>query len=401
MAKPVGYAFLRRRRRWRAALAQGLLIVVGLLLGLLIPAIDRGPSVPAQQVGDMLIAVGLGLLGSVAVIFSLLFLVVQWAATTFTPRLTLFRDDPIVWRTFAVAIGQAVFSITAALAIGDRDEVSVAVPAASVLLLLAMFALLRMLQLRAFAAIQLAPALGSIAARGRAVLDITYPAGPVGQARSTRPLPQGHATIVWPNPPVVLQYVLADELRGAATRTGTVIVLRAVPGTTLHWGEVVADVHGPPIPPSSVIDFMVVGRERTFARDALLAPRLLADIALRALSPAVNDPATAVQALDELEDLLHRVGIVDSEPVQMFDSTGDLRVVLPLPQMEEFVRSALDEIIAASTASPMTLHRLHGLLTRVRAGVDHRHRPLLDARLVWINELAEQFPHSRAFIQKG
>jgi formate hydrogenlyase subunit 4 len=41
--------------------------------------------------------------------FSLLFLVVQWAFSSLSPRLNLFRDDPIVWRTFAFAIGVFVF----------------------------------------------------------------------------------------------------------------------------------------------------------------------------------------------------------------------------------------------------------------------------------------------------
>ena len=113
--------------------------------------------IPARQVSEMLVALGLGLLGVVAVIFSLLFLVVQWAATTFTPRLLLFRDDPIVWRTFAFAIGQSVFDITAALAISNETDVSVVVPSLAVLALLATLTLIRLLQLRAFSAIQLAP----------------------------------------------------------------------------------------------------------------------------------------------------------------------------------------------------------------------------------------------------
>jgi uncharacterized membrane protein len=51
-----------------------------------------------------------------------------------------------------------------------------------------------------------------------------------------------------------------------------------------------------------------LGGERTFEQDPKYAIRLLVDIAIKALSPAINDPTTAVQALDQIEDLLLRLG---------------------------------------------------------------------------------------------
>jgi hypothetical protein len=77
----------------------------GLVLGLLLPRITLESTVANIRVTDALVAVGFGVLGLVTVIFSLLFLVVQWAFSSLSPRLTLFRDGPIVWRTFAFAVG--------------------------------------------------------------------------------------------------------------------------------------------------------------------------------------------------------------------------------------------------------------------------------------------------------
>jgi uncharacterized membrane protein len=111
----------------------------------------------------------------VSIIFSVLFLVVQWAFSSLSPRLNLFRDDPIVWRTFGLAVGVLVFSVTAALVIGNDLEVPVIVPAAEVAGVLAALALIRSLQVKAFASIQLAPTLSVIAARGRGILDDLYP----------------------------------------------------------------------------------------------------------------------------------------------------------------------------------------------------------------------------------
>ena len=119
-ARPRG-RFARPRRRLRAGLLQLLCLVAGLVLGLLLPRITVESTVSSVRVSEALVAVGFGVLGLVSIIFSLLFLVVQWAFSSLSPRLNLFRDDPIVWRTFGLAIGVFVFSVTTALVIGDRQ----------------------------------------------------------------------------------------------------------------------------------------------------------------------------------------------------------------------------------------------------------------------------------------
>ena len=95
--------FGQPRRRLRAGLVQLLFAVAGLGLGLLLPRITLAPTVASSRVTETLIGVGFGVLGLVSIIFSLLFLVVQWACSSLSPRLNLFRDDPIVWRTSGLA----------------------------------------------------------------------------------------------------------------------------------------------------------------------------------------------------------------------------------------------------------------------------------------------------------
>jgi len=67
--------------------------------------------------------------GADQLIYSLLFLVAQWAFSSLSPRLNLFRDHPIGWRTYGLAIGIFMFSLTAMLAIGNHPEVPVILPA--------------------------------------------------------------------------------------------------------------------------------------------------------------------------------------------------------------------------------------------------------------------------------
>jgi uncharacterized membrane protein len=230
--------FARPRRRLRAGLVQLVCVLAGLGLGLLLPRITTGHSVASTRVTESLVAVGFGILGLVSIIFSLLFLVVQWAFGSLSPRLNLFRDDPIVWRTFGLAIGIFVFSVTAALAIGNDPEVSVILPAAEVAAVLAAIALIRTLQVKAFASIQLAPTLSAIAARGRAVIDALY-RQPCASDRQSAPLPPLHRTITWPHRQAVLQQL---DLRRLLDAAGTaVIVLRARIGDTIGEGAPAAD----------------------------------------------------------------------------------------------------------------------------------------------------------------
>ena len=102
--------FFRPRRGLRRGLVQLLCALAGIGLGLLLPGIHADVTVASTRVTEVLVAAGFGVLGLVTVIYSLLFGVVQWAFSSLSPRLNLFRDDPVVWRTFAFAVGVFVFS---------------------------------------------------------------------------------------------------------------------------------------------------------------------------------------------------------------------------------------------------------------------------------------------------
>jgi uncharacterized membrane protein len=389
-ARPLG-RFARPRRRLRAGLVQLLCAVAGLGLGLLLPRITVESTVASTRVSDALVAVGFGVLGLVSIIFSLLFLVVQWAFSSLSPRLNLFRDDPIVWRTFAFAIGVFVFSVTTALVIGDQTKVSVIVPATEVVAVLAALALIRTLQVKAFASVQLAPTLAAIAGRGRGILDDLYrrpcPAGP----RSRTPLPSLHRTVTWPRRQVTLQQLDLGRLLRAAG--GAVIVLRAGIGDTLQEGATVADLHGGDVTDAAVLGGLVTGQERTFHQDPMLAFRLLADIGLRALSAAVNDPATAVQVLDTIESLLRPLASRDLDVADVADSAGAIRVVLALPSWDDYLRTGLDDLIESASRSPMVLRRARALLTSLLNAAPPPRQPPVARRLHHTEQLgAGNFP---------
>jgi uncharacterized membrane protein len=383
--------FDRPRRRLRAGLVQLLFAAAGLGLGLLLPRISAAPTVASSRVTDALVGVGFGVLGLVSIIFSLLFLVVQWAFSSLSPRLNLFRDDPIVWRTFGLAVGVFVFSVTAALVIGNDPEVSVIVPAAEIAGVLAALALIRILQVKAFASIQLAPTLSAIAAQGRGILDDLYPRpGPDGRPPAV-PLPPLRRAVTWPHRQVILQQLNLHRLLDTAG--GTVIVLRARIGDTLQEGAVVAGLHGGDASDAAVLAGLVTGPERTFHQDPLLAFRLLADIGLRALSPAVNDPATAVQVLETTQSLLLPLVIRDLDVAEVTDDGGTVKVVLALPCWDDYLRIALDDLIESGSRSPMVLLQARALLTSLLNAAPPQRRSSITWRLRRAEELAaDNFP---------
>ena len=383
--------FARPRRRLRAGLTQLLCALAGLGLGLLLPRIHADATVASTRVTETLVGVGFGVLGLVTVIFSLLFGVVQWAFSSLSPRLNLFRDDPIVWRTFAFAVGVFVFSVTTALVIGDQQKVSVIVPAAEVVAVLAALALIRTLQAKAFASIQLAPTLAAIAAQGCGILDDLYPRPWAPGRPPAAPLPPRRKTVVWPNRQVILQQLDLGRLLRAAG--GAVIVLRVGVGDTLQQGAPVADLHGGEVADAAVLGGLVTGPERTFHQDPLFAFRLLADIAMRALSPAVNDPATAVQVLDTIESLLQLLVSRNLDVADLADDAGTVRVVLALPSWDDYLRTGLDDLIESASQAPMVLLRTRVLLTTLRnTAPPARHAPVA-RRLHRAEELgAANFP---------
>ena len=158
----------------------------------------------------------------------------------------------------------------------------------------------------------------------------------------------------------------------------------------------------------AVRDALGVGSERTFDQDPALALRLLADIALRALSPAINDPTTAVQSLDVIADLLSVLIRRDLGVAMVEGADRTPRVVVRLPTWEDYVGIAVDEIIASEPRSGQVRQRLVGLLEGLLAIAPTQHRPAVEQRLATVTAreplIAVRSPRSAAStegVQRG
>jgi uncharacterized membrane protein len=315
---------------------------------------------------EPLITLGIGVIGVVSLVYALLFGVVQWSASSFTPRLRLFRSDPLVWRTFAFAIGVFVYCATAALASANQSRVSVLVLGAAIVGVLAAVALIRQLQIRAFLSLQLAYVLEAVTTEGRAVIEDVYPLLATGQSNVAGPrssqLAPPRRTVAWSGRSGVVQQLDLLHLIDAAAKADAVVAFRVGVGDTVHEGTPLADIRGGDVPDDVVERAVVRGSERSFDQDPMFAIRLLADIALRALSPAVNDPATAVDAIDATDGLFRALSKRDIDVRDITDTTGQLRVHLQLPTWSDYVGKAIADLIPPAAPFAMVLVRLQQLL---------------------------------------
>jgi uncharacterized membrane protein len=80
------------------------------------------------------------------------------------------------------------------------------------------------------------------------------------------------------------------------------------------------------------------------AQDPAFAFRMIVDISIRALSPAINDPTTAVLGLDQIQQLLLQLGKRRLKDEGIYDDSGKLRMLVRTPNWEDFVCLGIREI---------------------------------------------------------
>lgn len=95
------------------------------------------------------------------------------------------------------------------------------------------------------------------------------------------------------------------------------------------------------------------------------------------MSPAINDPTTAVQALDQIEDLLIRLGRRRLEIGAFYDGGGNLRLLVTFPTWEDFLRLAFDEIRFYGATSIQVMRRMKALVNELVSILPEERRPAL------------------------
>jgi uncharacterized membrane protein len=137
---------------------------------------------------------------------------------------------------------------------------------------------------------------------------------------------------------------------------------------------------------------IILGDERTVEQDPAFAIRIIVDIADKALSPAINDPTTVVQALNHLSGVLRRIGTTDfSRSRWRADGAWHASVVIPARSWEEYLTLGLTEVREYGSTSIQVVRRMRAMLEELRDAV----RPAVEEELARLDmTIARAFANS-------
>ena len=350
------------------------------LAGLVLPRVERAYlsdyafDVSVSSAQAYLSAAASGMMALTGIVFAMAFVMVQFSAIAYSPRLVLwFARDRMLFHALGAFTATFVYALFT-LAWVDRGG-SAKVPLLSpalvgIMIIVSMLMFSRLMQ--RLGDLQIGNVLHLVGDQGRAVIGGMFrrlteasavPRGSEGAAGDAR-LGRATQTVKYFGKPRTIARLDVDALVALARQAGGTIVMACAVGDTLVEGTVLLRAHdgGTPLPEDALLSAVRLGRERTFEQDPKYPIRLLVDIAIKALSPAINDPTTAVQTIDQLEDLLRRLGSAELDAGYVADESGALRLVFPTPTWEDYLTLAFDEIRQFGSSSVQVLRRMRSAL---------------------------------------
>lgn len=326
--------------------------------------------------------------------FGSLLVAIQVAGGQLTPRIiatTLLRDNAIRF-----TVGLFIFTLLFATGALSRLDATVPHGVSAIAGLLGFLSIAAFLYLIDYAARLLRPVsiIVSVGESGHAVIEDVYPEPvrsdyPHDAAAPFAGLPD---KIVYhlANPAVVVA-VNMTALVALAERTDSIIELVPRVGDFVGTGEALFRLYGQNPPPEKRLRALVaLGPERTLEQDSTFAFRIIADIGIKALSKAINDPTTAVLAIDQLQRLLCFVGGRHLLGDEIRGKSGKLRLIRRTPNWEDFVQLTFSEIRLYGAENFQIARRLRAMIEYSSQVLPDDRRPALLAELDILNRTLER-----------
>lgn len=199
-------------------------------------------------------------------------------------------------------------------------------------------------------------------------------------------------TVAYAGSSGVLMAFSAEGLVLAAEAAGCTIELEQQVGNFVSKGDPLFKTFPPdrPVDGRVLHHLIAIGDERTLEQDPVFAFRVIVDIASRALSPAVNDPTTAVLAIDQLERMLRDLGTRQLDPGMIYDGKDNLRLIYPVPDWEDYVTLAVSEIRLYGANSIQVPRRLLACLEHLIEILPKSRAPALRRELLLLDKAVKR-----------
>lgn len=166
-----------------------------------------------------------------------------------------------------------------------------------------------------------------------------------------------------------VQVIDAETLMDSASEHDLIVTLLYRPGDFVVAGETAAllwpAAHVDRTTRETIRGAFMLGHERSAQQDVLFVMNQLVEVAVRALSPGINDPFTAISCLDRLTTVLCRVAQRPLPDGRRYSDDDRLRVVAKPIRFEELVDAAFDQIRTYGRQDVKVMSRLLDLLTRI------------------------------------
>jgi uncharacterized membrane protein len=364
--------------------------VLGALLGTGTLVVDRLVDLPsigtysASTASTVLSAIVGATAALTGFVITVTVLVVQMATGTFSARyMRLWYRDRMLKATLAVLVGTLTFSFALLRRVESDFVPNTGVTIAGSLLVVSLLLFLLFFdrfihRLRPVAVTKI------VADAGRRTFE---------DMRAARATPDiTWEPLVTDADPVLVVHseragsIQAFDVKGLvrwARQNDSVVVLRHPVGDFVPEGAVLMDVYGraPEAAERWLCDAVALGDERTIQQDPAFALRIMVDVALMALSPAVNAPTTAVQVLDHLGETLRQIGTTDLERTN--ERRGDEQPVLVIRvrRWEDFLSLGVTEIREYGAGSIQVMRRLRAMLNELHDTVLPAHREAVTGEL--------------------
>ncbi|HEV7495924.1 DUF2254 domain-containing protein [Baekduia sp.] len=331
----------------------------------------------------VLSAVVASMIGLTGIVVAIGVLVVQMATGTLSARyMRLWYRDPLQKAVLGSFIGSFAFAYSLLRRVGPTSVPSLGVSMAGVAVAVSLVLFLLYLD-RFIHRLRPVAVAAFVAGTGRKVLIAVDARRRPAGGPAVDPVAEDDHVLAVPTPrPGVLQAIDLKGLVGLGRRQGVIVQLHYAVGDYVPEGATLLSLRGGAMAattPKRAQGLFALGQERTIEQDPAFALRIIVDIAIRALSPAVNDPTTAVQLLDHVEALLQLAGEAEiDERLELCDEDGVVRLVAPVRGWAAYFALGVTEIREYGATSTQVTRRLQAMYQHLLDVVRPEHRAVVE-----------------------